>query len=164
MTFRPVLSCSFFFFLMIRRPPRSTLFPYTTLFRSQRHVDHRRVQYLHEGGEHDGSGDDPRVDLGLRLGGRWDPVSCFHNAAKKHDEGGAVLAHARLTVVFAGWYPNLLNNFRRISPSQSHGCHVGRLGRNTAESSADLFAGHSVAFLSEEHLFQTTGKGAGPAL
>src|SRR2546421_5220791 len=26
---------SFFFFLMIRRPPRSTLFPYTTLFRSQ---------------------------------------------------------------------------------------------------------------------------------
>src|SRR3712207_8547969 len=27
-----------FFFLMIRRPPRSTLFPYTTLFRSQRHL------------------------------------------------------------------------------------------------------------------------------
>src|SRR5258706_14284861 len=30
----------FFFFLMIRRPPRSTLFPYTTLFRS--------VRYQHE--------------------------------------------------------------------------------------------------------------------
>src|SRR5438874_13397309 len=29
------LSC-LFFFLMIRRPPRSTLFPYTTLFRSHR--------------------------------------------------------------------------------------------------------------------------------
>src|SRR5258707_9479213 len=26
---------------MIRRPPRSTLFPYTTLFRSERVVDHR---------------------------------------------------------------------------------------------------------------------------
>src|SRR2546427_9397302 len=26
--------CNYFFFLMIRRPPRSTLFPYTTLFRS----------------------------------------------------------------------------------------------------------------------------------
>src|SRR6266550_5195659 len=26
--------CLFFFFLMIRRPPRSTLFPYTTLFQS----------------------------------------------------------------------------------------------------------------------------------
>src|SRR5206468_12857905 len=30
------LSFSFFFFLMLRRPPRSTLFPYTTLFRSRR--------------------------------------------------------------------------------------------------------------------------------
>src|SRR2546422_6896960 len=29
------LSLFFFFFLMIRRPPRSTLFPYTTLFRSK---------------------------------------------------------------------------------------------------------------------------------
>src|SRR5260370_13821287 len=28
-----------FFFLMIRRPPRSTLFPYTTLFRSRRAID-----------------------------------------------------------------------------------------------------------------------------
>src|SRR3712207_8862280 len=27
------------FFLMIRRPPRSTLFPYTTLFRSDQHQD-----------------------------------------------------------------------------------------------------------------------------
>src|SRR5256885_14074117 len=35
---RLAASCSrlyFFFFLMIRRPPRSTLFPYTTLFRSR---------------------------------------------------------------------------------------------------------------------------------
>src|SRR5215469_18053626 len=36
-----ILSCMtllllFLFFLMIRRPPRSTLFPYTTLFRSER--------------------------------------------------------------------------------------------------------------------------------
>src|SRR3712207_7975518 len=29
-----MLEVTFFFFLMIRRPPRSTLFPYTTLFRS----------------------------------------------------------------------------------------------------------------------------------
>src|SRR5438067_13523851 len=32
----------FFFFLMIRRQPRSTLFPYTTLFRSQRGELRRR--------------------------------------------------------------------------------------------------------------------------
>src|SRR2546430_10022918 len=34
---RMTLSMRFFFFLMIRRPPRSTLFPYTTLFRSRVH-------------------------------------------------------------------------------------------------------------------------------
>src|SRR3712207_7113261 len=32
-----------FFFLMIRRPPRSTLFPYTTLFRSHRVRQRRAV-------------------------------------------------------------------------------------------------------------------------
>src|SRR5215475_15565196 len=32
---------SLFFFLMIRRPPRSTLFPYTTLFRSRPHARSR---------------------------------------------------------------------------------------------------------------------------
>src|SRR5271163_5138479 len=37
----PYLS-SFFFFLMIRRPPRSTLFPYTTLFRSSAATGWRR--------------------------------------------------------------------------------------------------------------------------
>src|SRR2546428_4558296 len=35
----------FFFFLMIRRPPRSTLFPYTTLFRSS--VDKQASHFLH---------------------------------------------------------------------------------------------------------------------
>src|SRR2546422_6697921 len=37
----------FFFFLMIRRPPRSTLFPYTTLFRSlsgARHPEPHRAR------------------------------------------------------------------------------------------------------------------------
>src|SRR2546429_4542728 len=38
----------FFFFLMIRRPPRSTLFPYTTLFRS--------IIGTYVGGFYDGTG------------------------------------------------------------------------------------------------------------
>src|SRR6266480_7130935 len=38
----PVVSVFLFFFLLIRRPPRSTLFPYTTLFRSGSDVPHRR--------------------------------------------------------------------------------------------------------------------------
>src|SRR2546425_4083399 len=36
----------FFFFLMIRRPPRSTLFPYTTLFRSNRSASTNRTDAL----------------------------------------------------------------------------------------------------------------------
>src|SRR5258707_1734964 len=46
-------SAPFFFFLMIRRPPRSTLFPYTTLFRSgcRRPVDRPRYSFV-RGGRH----------------------------------------------------------------------------------------------------------------
>src|SRR3712207_7805680 len=45
----------YFFFLMIRRPPRSTLFPYTTLFRSPVHpldgrVDLRLLRTGQQGG------------------------------------------------------------------------------------------------------------------
>src|SRR2546430_17727838 len=49
-----------FFFLMIRRPPRSTLFPYTTLFRSQYFQagedgdrDHGSGAALHQQGRED---------------------------------------------------------------------------------------------------------------
>src|SRR5258705_612081 len=44
------LLVSLFFFLMIRRPPRSTLFPYTTLFRSLRaYQAHRLPERAHSG-------------------------------------------------------------------------------------------------------------------
>src|SRR6266480_1929831 len=33
-----------FFFLMIRRPPRSTLFPYTTLFRSVKPIAYHQIE------------------------------------------------------------------------------------------------------------------------
>src|SRR5690348_17883286 len=42
----------FFFFLMIRRPPRSTLFPYTTLFRSLRHAARKFVPAGFRGRRH----------------------------------------------------------------------------------------------------------------
>src|SRR5206468_10522200 len=41
----PHLLFLFFFFLMIRRPPRSTLFPYTTLFRSRAPTNVRGITY-----------------------------------------------------------------------------------------------------------------------
>src|SRR3989442_7541070 len=56
----------FFFFLMIRRPPRSTLFPYTTLFRSP-------IQKRDRGG--DGSERVPRGELcDRRRGGEAGPL------------------------------------------------------------------------------------------
>src|SRR3712207_7736141 len=55
----------FFFFLMIRRPPRSTLFPYTTLFRSG--GDLRRLVdggMRREGGRVGPAGSPPRRQRG----------------------------------------------------------------------------------------------------
>src|SRR5690606_41996276 len=50
------VSCVHSFSLMIRRPPRSTLFPYTTLFRSQErfHVPYLALEAPHASGCVDG--------------------------------------------------------------------------------------------------------------
>src|SRR5258708_31911348 len=53
---------------MIRRPPRSTLFPYTTLFRSQRHA----WEFYHG-----------QQKVGVRLG---QPVQLLDAAAQAHAE------------------------------------------------------------------------------
>src|SRR3712207_9210856 len=58
----------FLFFLMIRRPPRSTLFPYTTLFRSDhedvavREVDHADDAVDHGVAHGDQAVDHPQAD------------------------------------------------------------------------------------------------------
>src|SRR3712207_8271925 len=53
---------------MIRRPPRSTLFPYTTLFRSRPRVDVREQQERHgDGGEDDDPAHGRRAGLGVML-------------------------------------------------------------------------------------------------
>src|SRR3712207_2999460 len=58
----------FLFFLMIRRPPRSTLFPYTTLFRSDhedvavREVDHADDAVDHGVAHGDQAVDHPEAD------------------------------------------------------------------------------------------------------
>src|SRR5260221_8182412 len=52
---------------MIRRPPRSTLFPYTTLFRSRRR---RQCRAQHRGARRQGG---PDGALGARRGGRRSP-------------------------------------------------------------------------------------------
>src|SRR3712207_8166428 len=74
---------------MIRRPPRSTLFPYTTLFRSAEALEaprgdqgaqRRRDRACHRGdGEHDeaGGGDDGR-------GGPADEQRCGQRRSEEH--------------------------------------------------------------------------------
>src|SRR2546426_11932962 len=56
-----IVSYLFFFFLMIRRPPRSTLFPYTTLFRSR-----ARDQPVHPRREQPSPGSARRLGGGRR--------------------------------------------------------------------------------------------------
>src|SRR5205807_10391209 len=62
---------SLFFFLMIRRPPRSTLFPYTTLFRSA---------FDDELNEHSNS-----LDAGMgRVQKDFRPLSLIGNRSEEH--------------------------------------------------------------------------------
>src|SRR6266849_8962763 len=70
-----LVNYDFFFFLMIRRPPRSTLFPYTTLFRSPARdvLVHERFALLRDGLADRGRSEEhtselqSRVDLVCRL-------------------------------------------------------------------------------------------------
>src|SRR5258707_1213285 len=59
------ISYSVLFFLMIRRPPRSTLFPYTTLFRSR--IDARRHQVADQHGRALMARLAERLDQGVRV-------------------------------------------------------------------------------------------------
>src|SRR2546429_9353345 len=72
----------FFFFLMIRRPPRSTLFPYTTLFRSVI----RGAGEVSGVGEAGGVGarDVPRIRSGLDVDGL------------RHQRGGERIDYAHM--------------------------------------------------------------------
>src|SRR2546421_508215 len=103
-----------FFFLMIRRPPRSTLFPYTTLFRSvrvhhplqaghagvelpadggQRDAHHGRVEGGHPGAEHG------RDRKSTRLNSSHDQISyaVFCLKKKKNEQQAkCTRAHAML--------------------------------------------------------------------
>src|SRR5690349_23486608 len=65
---------------MIRRPPRSTLFPYTTLFRSLRPARHQ----LREAG-------DRREEDGRAQGRHREAVHGRHRVAVQGQQGGALL-------------------------------------------------------------------------
>src|SRR2546428_412976 len=64
---------------MIRRPPRSTLFPYTTLFRSIRRSAAR--DSASPGGEGRGEGEGSPRRTNALANGRWAQLRSPHNAA-----------------------------------------------------------------------------------
>src|ERR1051325_12122516 len=78
-------SYCFFLFLMIRRPPRSTLFPYTTLFRTPKHsndqvsrfVVERQGQHVHRSEEHTSELQSPYVTSYA--------VFCLKKKTQRHD-------------------------------------------------------------------------------
>src|SRR3712207_8690351 len=71
-----------FFFLMIRRPPRSTLFPYTTLFRSPAGAAHHPLGSA-TGGAHRG---EPGVQVVPRPGAACRGVECNDVHAQPRSE------------------------------------------------------------------------------
>src|SRR4030095_1519749 len=83
----------FFFFLMIRRPRRSTLFPYTTLFRSPR-CRGRGCRDDRSGGAAPGSAAIPRAGQYLRPGPEWLGVLGQDHGAARHVSSRGVVVPA----------------------------------------------------------------------
>src|SRR6266852_7643107 len=91
------------FFLMIRRPPRYTLFPYTTLFRSRRRTPRppRRWPAIPPRGPGAATRDRKSTRLNSSHGSISDAVFCL----KKKKKGGVIFDHERveeLVVVVRG--------------------------------------------------------------
>src|SRR5216683_6588501 len=95
--FLSFLVMCFFFFLMIRRPPRSTLFPYTTLFRSEtrgRDSQRRPLWPREDQGAH------PRIPRGpdrksTRLNSSHDQISYAVFCLKKKKKKNNSIAHSK---------------------------------------------------------------------
>src|SRR5687767_9069279 len=98
-SFSTFLFLLFFFFLMIRRPPRSTLFPYTTLFRSQ-------------------------TALGLfeRIGSRMEPARIYARIAQVHEQ-------EQQYQTARDYYQRALDTFRALSDRLNESATLFALGR-----------------------------------
>src|SRR6202022_3010398 len=104
------LACPFFFFLMIRRPPRSTLFPYTTLFRSSQPDQPLRLAILPRDGSSGLRGPHPALprkrgggrcaDGPARRGGR--ERACVCGGVSRELPAG--LIHRVQPVEHSGWH------------------------------------------------------------
>src|SRR3712207_8715123 len=101
---------TFLFFLMIRRPPRSTLFPYTTLFRSQ--VDHlERAALLRRG----------LRGLQRRLhhrpvGQHGDVVAAAHHPGREQDRKSTRLNSSHANISYAVFCLKKTNKYPHVTP------------------------------------------------
>src|ERR1035441_1190477 len=95
-----VITSWFFFFLMIRRPPRSTLFPYTTLFRSGEFIREDALFEVAEDQRHQHAGEDAHFHRQQSEAGGEHPVEKqqargeFHNRIAKANARVAITALA----------------------------------------------------------------------
>src|SRR3712207_8437396 len=107
---------SVLFFLMIRRPPRSTLFPYTTLFRSDSVplpiANLGLVGDLHGGSEH-GQGSGCLVDCGdspLNLVLAGGPCASDQRGEEEEDRKSTRLNSSHANISYAVFCLNKKNN------------------------------------------------------
>src|SRR3712207_8567588 len=100
---------------MIRRPPRSTLFPYTTLFRSRIALGHLFDVHAALGAEHHQRAlggaieDDARVVLGRDVRGRLDP-HLVHGVAADVDRKSTRLNSSHANISYAVFCLKLTNH------------------------------------------------------
>jgi len=95
------------FFLMIRRPPRSTLFPYTTLFRSTQHVSALgRVDLFRKAKEHRDATFSYELYEALDLEDRW-TVPKGHRS--QPPERPVVIYGGRLQAYVDGLFPAIIH-------------------------------------------------------
>src|SRR2546430_9736553 len=131
---------SYFFFLMIRRPPRSTLFPYTTLFRSARGTGGGAAGDRQTGGgEHRQS--DRRDSTRLhgsssehaRLPGSWlVPPGVPHRVKDYPRRYQSLIWYARITV----WTTELPALSRAVIRNETNPLAAGWLTTTKARSSS----------------------------
>src|SRR6266513_3618723 len=93
------LSLSSIFFLMIRRPPRSTLFPYTTLFRSPFLMHWATMPVIGQSGAKNGD----RKSTRLNSSHVSISYAVFCLKKKKHREAGALQGKRSILDYYNHW-------------------------------------------------------------